>query len=499
MQTYLELEQIFSRHAVLGDVSGIMSWDRETIMPAGAADSRAQHLATLSRLSHEVLVTEKTAALLAQTAQEIATLNPQQQANLNEMQRVYAHASALPADLVERRTRVVSAAWQAWIDARKNNDFPSVLPHLENIIAVEREAGAAIGAALNLDAYDALLDGYDPGGRQARIDPWFDQLRRTLPSLIDEAIERQKSFAQPEILQGPYSIDTQKSLALKFAEALGFDLQRGRLDISTHPFCGGASGDVRITTRYNEQDFLSAMMGVFHEVGHALYEQNRPAAWRYQPAGVARGMGVHESQSLIFEKQACRSMPFMTYFASATAKAFNGNGMAWSAQNIYRLATKVERSFIRVDADELTYPAHIIVRYELEKAMIKGELSAKDLPGAFNEGIRKMLGLKVPDDRRGCLQDPHWYSGSFGYFPSYTLGAMMAAQFFQTACNDNEMLLPALEQGDFSPLRAWLSQHVHQKASLFSEDAIIRSATGGPLDPKIYLAHLRKRYIDHAI
>jgi carboxypeptidase Taq len=498
LQAYLDLEKIFSRSAILSDIGGLLSWDMETIMPDGAIEGRTRQLATLSRLSHELLLTNKTAELLEKAKQETAQLSAWQKANLREMQHTYIHASALPAELVEKQSQIISKARQAWIGARKNDDFASILPHLSDIVRIQQEVGQAIGGALGLNPYDALIDQYDPGGRQAKIDPLFNELQQILPLLIDEGLEKQKSLPSVQLPKGPFPIDLQKKLAGKLAETLGFDPRRGRLDISTHPFCGGASGDVRITTRYDEQDFISAMMGIFHETGHAIYEQNRPQDWYFQPVGTARGMAIHESQSLIFEKQACRTKEFIEYFAEQARMAFNGSGPAWTAENIYRLAIRVERGFIRVDADELTYPAHIIVRYDLEKAMINGDLQPKDLPSAFNEGIKKILGLKVPDNRRGCLQDPHWYSGSFGYFPSYTLGAMIAAQLFAAACNDNRQLLMDLGKGNFTPFREWLNRHVHQKASLLSEDELIKTATGQPLDPKIYLNHLRWRYIENA-
>lgn len=498
MQSYLELEKTFSRYYILNDVNGLLLWDKETMMPAGSLDARTEHLSLLARLCHEQLVSKKTGELLEKAAQQTVHLSDWQRANLHEMQHTYAHAAAVPADLVAHRAKITSEAWPHWINARKNNDFKSVLPYLEKIVETERDVGAVIGKALGLKAYDALIDTYDPGGRQEKIDIVFDELRGTLPALIDEAIEKQKSKPPAQEPRGPFPIETQKNLALKLAEALGFDIQRGRLDISAHPFCGGASGDVRITTRYTENDFLSAMMGIFHEVGHAVYDQNRPSKWYYQPVGRARGMGVHESQSLIFEKQACRSLSFLSFFAREARSAFHGNDATWSTENIYALATQVKRGFIRVDADELTYPAHIIVRYDLEKVMINGDLDPKDLPGAFNDGIKKMLGLVVTDDRQGCLQDPHWYGGNFGYFPSYTLGAMMAAQLFKAACNDNAQLLPSLGTGDFKPLREWLGRNIHQKASSLSEDALLMEATGEKLNPQIFLNHLRHRYIDHA-
>lgn len=280
--------------------------------------------------------------------------------------------------------------------------------------------------------------------------------------------------------------------------AVGFDFERGRLDVSLHPFCGGATDDVRITTRYDEDDCMRALMGVLHETGHALYEQGRPSAWRHQPVGSARGMSLHESQSLLVEMQACRSREFCEFLAPVLRSEFHGEGPAWEAENLHRLATRVEPGFIRVDADEVTYPAHILLRYELETAMIVGDLAVADLPAAFNDGMKRLLGLDVPNDRLGCLQDIHWPGGAFGYFPTYTLGALAAAQLFAAACERHPGIPDALARGDFSELRGWLRENVHAKASFLETDELLVEATGRPLGAEAFLRHLDRRYLADA-
>jgi carboxypeptidase Taq len=263
-----------------------------------------------------------------------------------------------------------------------------------------------------------------------------------------------------------------------------------------HPFCGGSTNDIRITTRYDENDFTSALMAVLHEAGHALYEQGRPEAWQHQPVGEARGTSLHESQSLLIEMQAGRTWEFIEFLASLTRDAFSGEGPAWDVDNLHRIYTNVEPGLIRVDADEVTYPAHIMVRYELETAMIAGDLAVADLPVAFNDGVRELLGLTVPNDRLGCLQDIHWPAGSFGYFPTYTLGAMMAAQFFAAACDAQPEILPALARGDFLPLAAWLKAKVHGVGSFLETDDLLTAATGRHLDAAVFQRHLERRYIE---
>jgi len=277
---------------------------------------------------------------------------------------------------------------------------------------------------------------------------------------------------------------------------MGFDFHYGRLDISRHPFMSGTPDDARITTRYDEADFMRSLMGVLHETGHALYELGLPKGWRNQPVGRPRSAGVHESQSLIMEMQACRSKGFIAYLAPIAARTFGRAGEnGWDGATLWNAMMRVQPSFIRVDADEVTYPAHVILRYRLEKALVGGELEIADLPSAWNNGMRELLGITPPSDRLGCLQDIHWYAGAFGYFPSYTLGAMMAAQLFDAARRSTPALEASLAEGNFTPLREWLRAHVHGLASRYTSAELLRRATGRPLDAGIFKTHLRNRYL----
>ena len=497
MQAYKTLEERFARISSIEDAIGILQWDAETMMPEGAADSRSDQLATLKGIAHELLTARDTGDLLDQADQGSDRLDEWQRANLREMRRIYLHAAAVPADLVEASSRALSRAELVWREARQNSDFALLLPHLSQVLAFQRQIGQAKGEALGLSTYDALLDSYDPGLRQATIDPLFAELGTELPALIQEAQERQKDLPAIQPLDGPFPVDDQRRIGEQLMKAVGFDFTRGRLDVSLHPFCGGSTGDVRITTRYSEANFMSALMGVLHETGHALYEQGRPETWRRQPVGLARGMSLHESQSLLIEMQACRSREFVTYLAPLVRETFQGEGSAWRSENLYRILTRVEPGFIRVDADEITYPAHILVRYELEKALIAGDLPIEDLPSAFNQEVRRLLGLSVPDDSLGCLQDIHWPGGAWGYFPTYTLGAMAAAQLFRAACQADSNILLSLAKGDFAPLRTWLRTNVHAKGSLMTTDQLLVAATGRPLTAEVFRAHLRERYLAH--
>ena len=494
MRAYRSLEQLFARLSAIGDATAILGWDAQTLMPAGAAEGRGEQLATLRSIAHDLIVVPAVADLLAEAGQD--ELGPWQAANLREMRRAHAHAIAMPPELVMASSKATSRAEMAWREARATSDFALLAPHLREVLALQRETARHKGEALGLAPYDALLDQYDPGLRRARIDPLFATLRVALPTLIDEARVRQEREGAPIPVVGPFPVAAQRALGETLMRALGFDFNHGRLDTSLHPFCGGATGDVRITTRYCEGDFTRATMGVLHESGHALYEQGRPREWLRQPVGDARGMTIHESQSLLIEMQACRTRAFLDYLAPLVRAIFGRDDAALSAGNLHRIYTRVEPGFIRVDADEVTYPAHILLRYDLERAMICGELEITDLPAAFNAGMRDSLGLTVTDDALGCLQDIHWPSGAWGYFPTYTLGAITAAQLFAAACAARPQIHASLADGAFAPLVGWLRDAVHGKGSLLGADALVAAATGRPIEIDAYLVHLRQRYGD---
>ena len=493
MGAYATLEDRFRRAALIGEAAGILGWDRAVLMPEGSAGARAEQMAALTLVSREILTAADMADLLDAAGDE--SLDDWQVANLREMRRDWVRAAAIPPRLIEARTRANAVCEMAWRTARPASDYAAVLPLLEEVARLTVEAGQALSVALDVPLYDALLDGFEPGGRSSDIDPVFDDLAAFLPGFTGAAIERQA--ARPPLpLEGPFPVDRQEALGRRFMAALGFDFGKGRLDVSHHPFTGGAPDDIRITTRYDEADFLTGIYAVLHETGHAQYAAGLPQQWRRRPVGRARGMTLHESQSLLIEMQACRGGAFMAWAAPLMAEAFGGAGPAWSADNLLALVTRVERGYIRVDADEATYPAHVILRYRLEKAILAGDLPLADLPGAWSDGMDALLGIRPPDDRRGCLQDIHWYSGAWGYFPTYTLGAMAAAQLYAAAKAADGGLEPVLAEGDFAPLYAWLRPNVHERGSRYGTGELLERATGRPLDATAFKAHLKARYLD---
>ena len=492
--SYHHLEAIFHKAALLGDTLSLLHWDMATMMPEGAAFGRAEQVAQLKTMAHGMITAPNVPDLLEGAAAE--DLDPWQRANLREMRRDWVHAAALPTDLVEAVAKAESACEMAWRQARPMANFTAVRPVLAELLSLVCQQAQAKAEKLGVGLYDALLDQYEPDGRSSEIDAVFADLEGFLPDFLGAVLEKQASLPASALPPGPFPQDRQRAVALDFMTSLGFDFNHGRLDTSLHPFCGGTADDVRITTRYDEADFTSAMMGVLHETGHALYEMGLPGGvWRHQPVGRARGMALHESQSLLMEMQACRSPAFMGWAAPKLAAAFGGDGAHWSAEALSRQALNVEPGFIRVDADEVTYPSHVILRYRLEKALIEGRMDLVDLPEAWNDGTRRLLGISPPDDRLGCLQDIHWYGGAWGYFPTYTLGAMTAAQLFDAARSKDPGILPAIGKGDFQPLLAWLRANVHSQGSLLSTRDLLIQATGKPLDAEVFKTHLRERYL----
>lgn len=493
LSAYQELEARFRRISVLGEVNTILHWDAATTMPHGGAGARSDQLAEMKLLRHKAITDPAIGALLDDAEASAPSLSVWQSANLREMRRDYRLATALDDGLVEAFSKATSACEHAWRDARAKSDFAAVQPLLQQVVDLTRETAAAYAGVFDLSQYDALVETYAPGTRSADFDPIFDDYAAFLPEFLPLVLDRQAREGQP-VAPRPVPVDRQRTLVEELAAATGFDFTHGRIDVSAHPFSTGYPGDQRITVSYDEQDPMFAVMAALHECGHAAYEAGLPAEWARQPVGQSLGMVVHESQSLSIEMQASRSDGFLTWLAGQ-ATTILGDDPAYEPQNFRRLQQWVKPDFIRVDADEVTYPAHVILRTRLERAMLSGDLPLADLPGAWNEGMRALLGIEVPDDRRGCLQDIHWYDGAIGYFPTYTLGAMLAAQLAQAAARANPEIQEALANGDFSPLMAWLRSAIHSKGCLRPAEDLIREATGRPLDSAAFKRHLRQRYL----
>lgn len=497
MSAYEELEARFARIGAVEEAIGFLHWDAAAMMPPGGAASRAEQLSTLRVIAHQELTAADMADLLASAETDAGNrLDPWQLANLREMRRRWRHAAAVPGDLVAALSQARSRSETAWRRARPTDDFAAALPGLTEVLAVTREIAAAKAEVLGLSPYNALLDQYEPGGTTVEIDRLFAEIEGFLPQLLDAALARQHARGAIGQLPGPFPLAAQRRAARLLIEKVGFDFAHGRLDESAHPFTGGSPDDVRLTTRYDEADPSKALMAALHETGHGLYKRGLPPAWRRQPVGAARGMAVHESQSLFIEMQVCRSRPFAAYAAPLLREIFGGPPDAWTPEAVHRRQILVRPGPIRVDADEVTYPAHVIVRYRLERAMIAGDLTPRDLPAAFDEGLKAAVGVTPPSDRDGVLQDIHWYDGHWGYFPTYTLGAVIAAQLFAAARGALPGLPEAIGRGDFAPLLAWLKHNIHERGSLLSTAELVEAATGAPLGTAAFEQHLHQRYLN---
>ena len=496
--SYRELQEHFRRLGQIDEVLAVVEWDQAVNMPQSAGESRAESMAGLARLRHELLVDGRVGAWL-QSADVGRELPSWESANLREMRRAYQRATAIPGALVEASAHADKRSEQAWRRYRSENDFASYAPYLQQVVSLKIEVAEAVASVLGCSPYEALVDEFESGVSASQIDEVFDPLERFIPTFTEQVIEAQKSVSLV-VPVGPFPVDSQRALGLKMMQAVGFDLSRGRLDVSHHPFCGGVPQDVRITTRYDESDFTPALMGVLHEAGHGKYEQGLPVAWRHQPVGLARGMALHESQSLLLEMQVCRSPQFLAFALPSIREAFapsvQRQPAAFTLSNLVSLYSRVQRSLIRVDADEVTYPAHVLLRYDLEKRLIGRDLSVKDLPEAWDERMQTLLHLRTAgDDRNGCMQDVHWPSGAFGYFPLYTLGAVAAAQLFASAKAEHPEILSQLEVGDFSQLSSWLNERVWKWGSLRSSKELMVKATGTPLRAERFIEHLKTRYL----
>ena len=492
---YQSLLKRFERIATINECASMLGWDASAMMPPGGGAARGDQLAVLAGMAHAEMTRPEVAAELADAEAAGASPDIWSAANLRLMRHAHTRATAVPADLVEAQARANSKCEKVWREAKKTSDFKLVQPHLTEVLNLVRQQAAALVPALGMNHYDALMDGYQRGIGAADVASIFGAYEKFLAATLPAVEEHQAKWPAQIKPVGPFPVAAQEAVCRLVAERIGLDFKYARLDRSAHPFTGGTPTDVRITTRYDTADFTQAVMAVIHETGHAMYERGLPAAHARQPVGEAAGMAVHESQSLIVEMQACRNDEYLQWLGRVLSKAFGGDPAPYQVENLGRIWRRVERGLIRTEADELTYPAHVIMRFRLERAMVSGNLSVADLPGAWNGAIKELLGVIPPDDARGCLQDIHWYDGAFGYFPSYTLGAMAAAQLMAEARKHTRGLSTAMGLGDLSPLMTWLRTNVHAYGSVMGFNELLTAATGKPLDPGDFQAHLRERYL----
>jgi carboxypeptidase Taq len=509
MNCFADLFALRRRAACLASVGSLLGWDQETYMPGAGSGARAEQASLLAELAHEASTSTRLGDLLAQCEASLPALDAPAEpkarlaASIREARREYDLATKLPSDLVAQLAKVGSEAQQVWKAARETNDFPAFAPVLETMFDLTRQKANCLGVPKGGELYDALIDEYEPGVSAAQIAAVFNPLRDRLAGLIARVASSGKTISDAP-LHVSIPPDLQHKLGLFVLEAMGFDLSAGRLDTTSHPFCSGlAPGDTRLTTRYRDQHFTDALYSTMHEGGHGLYEQGLPKTaslsingqtlplWG-SPLADAISLGIHESQSRMWENLVGRSREFWTWLFPHAQRIFAGALDKYTPDDLFRAVNTTTPSLIRVEADEGTYNLHVMLRFELERALLNGEIKPKDLPAAWNARIKSYLGLAVPDDRRGCLQDVHWSFGLIGYFPTYTLGNLYAAQLWETIHTQLPSLNTNIASGNLIPLRNWLNTNIHAHGKQYSASDLCQRVTGKPLSADPLMRHLER-------
>ncbi len=492
---YQNLVQRLEEISHLNGVMSTLGWDQEVMMPPGAADARAKQIAALAGVIHERM----TDPGLGDCLNELAALKcvdfgEAEQCNIHEALRSYELETKVPKRLVQELAELSSRGHGIWVVARQKSKFADFAPVLQRFLHLRKEWAQHV--LPDLDPYDANIDLFERGTTTHMITPLFERLKTELIPLI-RAIQDHVDQPDTSFLQGRFALDKQEALARKISREIGFDFEQGRMDVSVHPFCGGSHPtDVRITTRYSERSFIESLYAVIHETGHALYEQGRPYELGDLPVSESLTMGIHESQSLFWERMIAQSKPFCQYYFASIRAVFPENLQHVTVDSFYRAINVCNPDFIRVEADEVTYPLHIILRYEIEKGLFDGSIPVGDLPFIWNELMRKYLGINPPDDAYGVLQDSHWSSGAFGYFPSYTLGAMYACQFYRALLNEQPGTEQNIAKGNFVPVKNWLNEKIHRQGRLYTPQQLVERVTGEQLNPDYFIDYLKGKYRD---
>ena len=476
---------------LLQDAEALLSWDQETQMPRDGVAWRAEQMAWIGGEMHRRFTRDEVGEWIAVCEGGDPAPDSDEDANVREWRHAYDRATRVPAELVEDFEKTRAIAKSAWADARKASDFAAFAPHLSRLIDLSRQRAECWGYADGV--YDALPDEFERGATSTRLESLFTGLRPELVAIAAEALEREPFDAAK--LTGHYPVERQQAFNREIAEAIGFDFAGGRIDTAVHPFCTGLGPrDTRLTTRYDETDFRSSLFGVLHEAGHGLYDQGLRGDCHGQPIAKAVSLGIHESQSRLWENHVGRSRAFWErWLPRATVHFPHLAGL--SPEDLYRAVNQAERSHIRVEADEVTYDLHIMLRFEMELSIFNGDLPVADIPGEWNRRFEDLLGLKVKNDAEGCLQDIHWSLGIFGYFPTYSLGNLNASHLFAAAQSQQPAITGQLAAGDYSGLLGWMREKIHRPGSRYLPDDLIARAAGSSATPAAHLAHLRDRYL----
>lgn len=491
-KTYAELETHFKQYSTLSGISGVLGWDMQVNMPPKGAPKRADQIAMISGLAHERLTSPKVGEMIAALKNANGELNEAERANVREMARDYERATKVPQELVEELSRQESLAHEVWGRAREKADFAMFAPELEKLVKLSKQLADAYGwqgTPLN-----ALIEGFEPGATVDSLTRLFDEVKAVTVPLAEKVISSPVK-AKFEFEKNRFAAEKQKAFGETLIEKIGFDKQAGRLDTSIHPFCSGGLGDVRLTTRYNEHAPQQAIFGIIHEMGHGLYEQGVAPETYGTPLSEALSYGLHESQSRMWENYIGRSLPFWKQFYPVLLQQFAKELDGMSVEDWVLAVNHVERSLVRVEADELTYDLHIILRFEIERDLFAGVISVSDLPKVWNKKVETYLGVTPPDDgKQGVMQDVHWSSGAFGYFPSYSVGNIAAGQLWKKMNQDMPAMNKQIETGNFAEILEWLRTHVHRLGRRYSRDELLIKATGKPLGTDGYLNYLTEKF-----
>ena len=494
---YDELIRLVREEAMLSSCVDLLEWDEETYLPRGGVEHRSEQLALLAGLLHDRGTDPRIGELLGDIERSRLVGDPESPAavNVREIRRAYDRERKLPRKLVAESARVSALAQQAWADAREAGEYELFRPWLEKILKLAREEAEAAGYPET--AYDALLEDYEPGVTTAEVTGLFEDLKRELLPLVETITGGRKQRSRSGVQRREFPMDRQRIFGEAAAAAIGFDLERGRLDTSLHPFCTGLGpGDCRITARFSTRDFAGGFFAVLHEAGHALYEQGLDPAHYGTPMGEAASLGLHESQSRLWENLVGRRRSFWQHFFPRARAMFSEALHDTRLDSFLAGINRVERSCVRVRADEVTYNLHILIRFELEQALLSTDLKTADLPEAWNAAYKRYLGVTPANDVEGCLQDGHWAEGLVGYFPTYTLGNLYAAQLFAAAREQLGDLDVQFARGDFGTLLGWLREHVHRHGQRFTPRQLVERATGAPPDWRPLVAALRDKYAE---
>lgn len=476
--------------ADIGGALSLLGWDQETYMPRRGAETRGRQLGTLAGISHTRFTSAEMGAAISEAQSE--TLTPDEQVNLREIARSYDRSRKISTELVKEITETSSVAIEVWREARQNKDFPAFSPWISRLVGLQKQVAEAIG--YTDEPYDALLDEYEPGASTRDIAGVFETLRDPLVDLVAR-IRHSGVVPRADFLECEFPIADQERFGVTVSRQMGFDYDAGRLDVSPHPFCThmGAQ-DVRLTTRYAPNLPTQSLFGIIHEAGHGLYEQGQDPVFEGTPRGSSVSLGIHESQSRMWENMVGRSRAFWRFFFPRFVDTFSGPMQGVSEDEFYAAINRVEPSFIRVEADEVTYNLHILLRFEIERGLFTGDIAVDDLPSVWNAKMETYLGIVPPDDRQGVLQDIHWSHGGFGYFPTYTLGNLYAAQFYRAAEQDLPNLEDHIARGELLPLRDWLREHIHRPGMTYRAGELVQKVTGTPLSASYFLNYMQRKF-----